>query len=124
MLSMTPRSRKKQEAAAAEPAAADPAPPQAYNVSGAGNPKANGLYHLDTTQGDSNVYRGSGENAGLWLYLLRDQWVIARADEDWYTANGGGAAARPPATGWQVDEEYGVAPAPMVYPVAVSSSTL
>ena len=61
----------------AEPPPPEPPPPNAYNVSGAGNPKANGVYHLDASQSDSSgssVYLGP---SGLWLYLLKGTWTSA-----------------------------------------------
>ena len=113
---------KKDEPAAPETESSGPPPPQAYNITGAGNARANGVYHLDQTQADSSVYRGTGAAEGLWMYVLRDTWTIALAEEDWYTAKSDGGP-RPPPSGWVVEED-GVGPAPQVFAVAISSTSL
>ena len=108
------------------------AQPQAYNILNAGTVRANGVYHLDTTQAADNaagsgsaVYRGSGTAEGLWMYELKDAWYIGVAADadDWYTAKSDGGP-RPPAQGWQVGEDGAEAPPPMVVPVSVSSGAL
>jgi hypothetical protein len=73
---------------------------------------------------DSTVYWKAGDADGdrMWLYLLRDEWVIARRDEDWYTAKASGP--RPPVRGWNVMDEHAQAPAPEVYAVGVRNADL
>ena len=99
-----------------------PPPPQAYNVSRAGSDCVNGVYHLDQSQPDAAVYRGAGNAAGHWLYLLKDTWTIAKAEDDYYSVKADGGP-RPPPSGWLL-EENGVEPAPIVHAVALSSNAL